>query len=203
MMGLATHHVPRDFGKGVPDLKTTWETHSTNCTCSGNHHCGKGVERVQSRDHSLLAGFRFLCLTACGFKSRRSHVQKASDLGALWLLPIVCGGHQVRARAELFPRLFPRSTGDNASSGEGTDEGRGSLGSPAARHGGSLLDEPLPVGLGKDEVLSRRCQFDDGIEHVLVDDPWQIGRSMPDHHAAGIRRTSRNPRSNWMVSAAV
>jgi hypothetical protein len=32
------------------------------------------IERVQSRDHSQSTGFRFLCLTAWGFESPRSHM---------------------------------------------------------------------------------------------------------------------------------
>jgi hypothetical protein len=38
----------------------------------------RSVERVQSRDHSQSTGFRFLCLTAWGFESRRSHVRFSS-----------------------------------------------------------------------------------------------------------------------------
>ena len=44
------------------------------------------VERVQSRDHSQSTGFRFLCLTAWGFESPRSHFVLA--LATSWLGPL-------------------------------------------------------------------------------------------------------------------
>src|ERR1043166_20673 len=41
------------------------------------------IERVQSRDHSQSTGFRFLCLTAWGFESPRSHSRRSCDRRAL------------------------------------------------------------------------------------------------------------------------
>jgi hypothetical protein len=40
-----------------------------------------------------------------------------------------------------------------------------------------VLDEPLTVAFGKRKA-SRRRHLDDGIEHVLVNDPRQLARSV-------------------------
>ena len=70
---IATTSLVQRTSQRLPRPKFGWETKSTIDTHSGNHHYGERVERVQSRDHLLLTGFRFLSLTRSGFESRRSH----------------------------------------------------------------------------------------------------------------------------------
>ena len=93
----------------VPHLKDSMGNRRNSSNAPGKSPLRKRVERVQRRDPSQSTGFRFLCLTAWGFESPRSHARKASYCSTLRPPYFACSEHEHRAAGDLFPRVFPRS----------------------------------------------------------------------------------------------